>query len=437
MTVSSRRLSLIAVVFVAVGAFPTQVAGATHETFPGEATDASGIAVLAHWTGPNPYQFRAKNERQAVAFAKAYDLALENPNDMAYPRLDTSSNTITLPTLTGRGRLIAQDAASVLSAENVTSKVESSSTSIAELNSIADAVTRLRAKGVPHAELVWQTAPDQLHNRIIITVRELNEELMSSLASAFGTDLIAVSVDSGASNASAAYDRMHDVSSFWGGANWWSGVGQCTTGFGWNTGTGDGMITAAHCVYSGGTVTNSSYKPNPIGSVNANSEENWDPNNGTMHYSGQSVNRGDVALIRVKSGYHTSPNIYTGGNSDHVNRVVGQMNSRRVQLGDAVCSSGYVTNYWCGMVTATGVNVLYLTSGPNVWARSVVDASALGNTCPTHGDSGGPVYQWRSDGKAIAQGILSGSIPYAVACDIFFTDIWDAYFGLPGSLKVA
>jgi hypothetical protein len=70
-----------------------------------------------------------------------------------------------------------------------------------------------------------------------------------------------------------------------------------------------------------------------------------------------------------------------------------------------------------------------------VWARHVVDASALGNTCPTHGDSGGPVYRKRSDGTVYAVGIYSGSSPIVIGCDAFFTDIWDAYYGLPGTLK--
>jgi hypothetical protein len=61
---------------------------------------------------------------------------------------------------------------------------------------------------------------------------------------------------------------------------------------------------------------------------------------------------------------------------------------------------------------------------------------ALGNTCPTHGDSGGPVYHKRSDGKVIAYGIFSGSAPLLAACSVWMTDIWDAYVGLPGSLKV-
>jgi hypothetical protein len=70
-----------------------------------------------------------------------------------------------------------------------------------------------------------------------------------------------------------------------------------------------------------------------------------------------------------------------------------------------------------------------------VWARNVDEGYAGGNTCPTHGDSGSGVYQNRSDGRVTAFGIQSGSLPLIISCHIFFTDIWDAYYGLPGVLK--
>jgi hypothetical protein len=111
------------------------------------------------------------------------------------------------------------------------------------------------------------------------------------------------------------------------------------------------------------------------------------------------------------------------------------MASRRSQWGDAACVNGVVTGEWCGMVVGTGINILYILDGPNVWARNVVEARALGNTCPTHGDSGAPVYRKLSATRVAAVGIWSGSFPEVVACTVWFTDIWDAYFGLPGTLK--
>jgi hypothetical protein len=87
------------------------------------------------------------------------------------------------------------------------------------------------------------------------------------------------------------------------------------------------------------------------------------------------------------------------------------------------------------MVVGTGINILYLGAGPNVWARNVVEARAGGNTCPNRGDSGAPVYRKPSAGQVAAVGIFSGWSSAIIACQVWFTDIWDAYFGLPGTLK--
>jgi hypothetical protein len=111
------------------------------------------------------------------------------------------------------------------------------------------------------------------------------------------------------------------------------------------------------------------------------------------------------------------------------------MDGRRAQIGDAVCNDGMTTGPWCGAVTFTGISFLYLFDGSNVWARNIDEADALGNTCPTMGDSGAGMYQKRSDGKVTAFGIYSGGYPSGVACTVFFTDIWDSYYGLPGVIK--
>ena len=111
------------------------------------------------------------------------------------------------------------------------------------------------------------------------------------------------------------------------------------------------------------------------------------------------------------------------------------MTSRFSNLGDAACVNGVTTGEWCGAVTGTGINVLSLVNGINVWARNVVRAESGGNTCPTHGDSGAPVYRKVTGGVA-AVGIYNGGIPEVVACAAYFTDIRDSFIALPGSLKV-
>lgn len=99
--------------------------------------------------------------------------------------------------------------------------------------------------------------------------------------------------------------------------------------------------------------------------------------------------------------------------------------------------NGHVTGEWCGMVTATGANIRYIFDGINVWARHVNIAVALGPTCPTNGDSGAPVYRKLSSSRVAAVGIWSGRAALGFECQAYFTDIWDAYYGLPGTIKTA
>ena len=193
------------------------------------------------------------------------------------------------------------------------------------------------------------------------------------------------------------------------------------------------MLTAAHCISSGGNASYPNY-PN-VGTVASGSEENWSPVYGTQYYTGQSVYRGDVALIRYTS-LSSGPYIYSGAPHTSTHSGVAAMASRKAQLGDSACINGVVTGLWCGTVTATGSNIWYAGDGPNVWARNVDESFAFGSLCPTHGDSGAPVYRTRDDGNVVALGVWSGSLPTGLTCYAFFTDIRDSWTALPGYLKV-
>jgi hypothetical protein len=394
----------------------------------GSSVDTSGIEVV----GPDALQFRATDEAQAMAFDGALNLAYANRADMGYPWIDFAAKTLDLTVFDDAGQKAALLAEGGLDAAGLTIAITSARASIAKLDAIADDATRLVEAGVPNADLIWMTEPDQMNNRVVITVSKLDAALMSALASRFGTDLIAVRVRPG--GPAAAANRDSDAPAFWGGAYFTTSTGKaCTTGFAWNAGDAGDMITAAHCISTGGTISYPNYSN--VGTVRSGYEENWSDANGTQYYTGQSVYRGDVALIRYPS-YHTGPYIYSGAPHTSTYSAVAAIHSRFSQFGDAACIDGVVTGEWCGMVTQTGANIWYVINGFSVWARNVVEADALGPSCPTHGDSGAPVYQKRSDGKVTALGILSGSLPLGVDCGAFFTDIWDAYYGLPGNLKV-
>ena len=167
-----------------------------------------------------------------------------------------------------------------------------------------------------------------------------------------------------------------------------------------------------------------------IGSVTAESEESWNPGTGTVYMTGQFV-----ALIRASSsvqGY-----IYT---SCCNGAPVKEMWSRRPQSGDQYCTGGAVSGQVCGWtVDWVAGNYYYTDSGET--ARNVTHGTKR-QQCQLHGDSGGPVYTVRSDGGISAKGIISGEWIHdsyvdwyeLYSCENVFTDIWDAYWGLPGWL---
>jgi hypothetical protein len=392
----------------------------------GAIRDSSGIAVV----GDLPIQVSALTEKEAMAFDAALDLALKNRDDFGYPWIRPDTRRLELAAADADGTGLAETARSSAKIRDVATTITTAPASIGELDAIAEAVTQLNAEGFPDADLIYMTEPDQRDNLIVITVSEASPRLTSALAERFGTSLIAVRVRPIDAEA-GSLSRASDNPAFWGGAKINVPAGTCTTGFAW--GTSATMLMAAHCAPSGGNVGYTNY-PN-AGSVRSGSEENWSTSTGTQYYTNQITYRGDVALVRYNSPLTSAGRIYSGSQTSSSSKAVAGMATRRAQFSDPICNNGFITGPWCGAVLAMGSNILYAADGPNVWARNVVEGYAGGNTCPTHGDSGSPVYQNRSDGKVTAYGILSGSLPLVISCHMFFTDIRDAFDGLPGGIK--
>ena len=278
-----------------IGAMAAPAMGATsprlfdRSTFGnlGDATElgTSGVELVATIS-----QARPTNEKQAQAFADALQFASENPIDIGYPWIEPTTDALVVSAATPTGRALL--ATSPVAAPRRTRDVKFS---FGQLEQIKDEVTTLAAAGVPDADLIYRTAPDHKNNRVIITASELSQRLLRDLAGRYGTEAIAVQVDSDHRMVSPA-SRNADTSPFWGGAMISAALG-CTSGFPWLAASGVyAMLTAAHCAPNGGGV---STPAESMGTVTASSEENWSTSTGTHYYTGQSVYRGDVALIRV------------------------------------------------------------------------------------------------------------------------------------------
>jgi hypothetical protein len=347
---------------------------------------------------------------------------------MGYPWINQATGDLELTVVDDVGQTTAETGARALFA-NKKVRVIRAQASIAQLDKLADDVTRLGAKDAPDYDLIWKTEPNQRDNLVVITISKGSPELAAALADRFGTSLIAVRVQENPQASTGSRDS--DAPAFKGGAKISTPGFLCTAGFAWTTGSVNAMLTAAHCVPGGGEVSYPNYSH--AGTVNDDAEENWNSGVGTVYYTGQSVYRGDVALIRYS--YATAPYIFSGAAGAGTFTGVADMFSRRSQFGDSACDNGYVHGLWCGVVAATGLNVKYFLSEGQPWVRNVVEDDAPGWDCPGHGDSGSPIYFIKDDGNVRAKGIFSGFAFLGVACSVWYTDIWDSWTALPGVLK--
>lgn len=387
---------------------------------------ASGIAFV----GDEAYQVGVLSDGEAADWDAALMLAFENRDDFGYPWMDPKSHSLMLRPLTHEGRQKADALEPELKSASSISW-EAPPMSVAQLEDLADDVTRLSERGVAGAEFIWMTEPDQLNNRVIVTVSKATPALLGSLVQRYGTTSIAVRISP--APRFGPHDRDDDAPAFWGGAKISTPLYSCTTGFAWTASIDKSMLFAGHCAPFGGNVGYTS-RPN-VGSVASGTEENWSTTLGTVNLPGQTVYRGDLALIRYSSlsanGY-----VYDGAIHTTTNSPVTAIPSAYSKAGDVVCANGAFGGEHCGTVHKIGVDVHY-TEGvggePNVWLRNAVEVDP-DDTCPISGDSGGPIYR-RSGTNDIAVGIYSGGGPWLLTCRFFYTDIHEATVGLPGSVQ--
>ena len=427
---SSRRRSLLAFVIVAalgapaapsVAARTAGPSGAAGPKYPAPTSaDTFGIPVVTRIAQGSP-----TNEQQAQAFSDALVFAEEHPDDVGYPWIDPKTEGLELSAASIRGR-------DLLAAERMSdagvAKVRDVSRSFGELEAIKHEITTLRMNGVPDAEYLFKSTPDHRDNRIVIGVTRPSEKLFKALSDLYGTQAIAILVDPDGGGVSTGATRQTDFSPYWGGAHISTPSWNCSDAFSWRISAvgGDAMLTAAHCISTGGSV--SIGQQTNSGTVQSQAHENWSDTLGTRYYTGDNAYRGDVALIRLSSNRSSDPYIYRGGkNSSNFAPVVSyyQRNSLRndvVYVGGA--ASGETGPY---TVSEIGTDQVY-DPPSDIWARNVTVAlRGAVAPCAGDGDSGGSVFSLASGGVKAA-GVFSGFI----ACRIYFTDIYRSYVWLPG-----
>ena len=304
----------------------------------------------------------------------------------------------------------------------------------AELDQVKDDVIEWSRNPAYRDADIWQTSVERDTGRVVVSVAALTPALARHLVASYGTD-VAVEIAANR-HAELQVGRLADNSPFWGGARISVPPGSCSDAFSWRISSTPAMVTAGHCVPSGGAVASVT---SSMGTVTSGTRENWNSGVGTVTVSGYSGYHGDGAIIQVYSGKSSSATIYRGAyNSSSSSTVLG-MWSRRAQSGDQYCTGGSYSGEICGWtVDKTGVNVSYTTGEI---ARNMVTSKNKQGWCMRSGDSGGSVFTSTSSG-VYAKGVHSGAVGGGSdsygglldQCHEIFTDIWDIYYGLPGSL---
>jgi hypothetical protein len=389
---------------------------------PGSAQAGSAIDDV-DVVGPEVQQSTSTIEVEAQAISNALQLMMDHPDDFGYPWFEPSTRRLSLSAASDEASALAE-AGLFLGVEH---DLREARYSYAELQSVATEVIDLnQARRSDAWDLIWQIEPDHRNNRMILNVVEATIDLRSELATRFG-DAVAVRVQA-RPNATPLDNRQNDPSTYLGGAQIYT-PSVCSDGFARRNGTlWYGLLTAAHCIPNGGTVTCCS-PAQTMGSVLNWSHENWEPGVGTVGYSGSSINRGDVALVKLAAGRAVSPSIWRGGPTSSTTSVVRLVWARWSQNGDSFCTGGRSSGELCGWtVGVAGIDTQYNTGE---WVRNVA-AGYKSGTCASLGDSGGSVFTLYGDGVA-AKGIISGLSDF-LGCTVVFTDIQNPVQGLPGGI---
>lgn len=415
-----KRRALIFLAMVAL-VLPLRAAAASAtEATAGGRPYASGITILRSLPStPRPLPTAA-----AMALDAAQRAASQNPDNLSFPWFDRTENQLVLTASTQSGHAAATTfAAGAASLRTVPHRTTAVAHSQRHLQRILDETI-----GFGSLAAVYADYPDPANNRVILETSNASEAFLSQLAGRYDPTAIAVFVDLHP-QLPRPLSRNYDQSPFWGGAQISTPTEYCTSGLPWTDGSNYYMITAGHCATASGTV---STPAESMGWVNSY-ESSYASGVGSVQLAG--VWRGDIALIRITSGKLSDPYMYTGGVNSSSYAKVKQIWSRSPQPGDQYCTGGMSTGELCGWNTeVVGGNMTYST-GEVVhhvsWGHRGLYSGGV-----SAGDSGGPVYNVRSDGGIAAKGVISAGADGNAfnGPENVYSDVWDAWYAYPGWL---
>ncbi|MFI6817457.1 DNRLRE domain-containing protein [Nonomuraea sp. NPDC050328] len=298
-----------------------------------------------------------------------------------------------------------------------------------KLDSILDEVLDLD-ETVPAGTELFATHLWPERNLVVVQSTDASPGLRKALADRYGTYSVAIwlrtdadrldLIDDQQSQSAATDNRQVDTGKVNGGSLFASpatGDGrECTTGFAMGSAADKLMVSAGHCTAGANQMTS-------IGTVK------WDNHTdgvGTVKLPGQPTYYGDLTLINTLFR-ETSPTIFVGDQNSSLKRWVGGRYSVPAKEGDQYCTGGITSGQICRWkVTDLGWKIENKESGAKTrWLQMGKKAGR----CVNGGDSGGPVYTFRSDGYVVAKGITAVSNaktePILDVCVHGFTDFHD------------
>ena len=210
-------------------------------------------------------------------------------------------------------------------------------------------------------------------------------------ADILGTARLPVTVTAG-QRPTGLYSRQNDVPLFWGGSRYNTPVGGCSNGFALSVPGASNVyeISAGHCGDNGQGATIPG-QPSPTGTITADN------------------NARDTLAISYPAGVYGA--IYNGAYNSSTGVGVGGAVADFV--GNYICTGGASSGEHCSVqVQAVDqfVNVGYVI-GPETRA-----ALPAGQCAVAPGDSGGPAYSYRADGRVDARGTISAGITGTATC---------------------
>jgi hypothetical protein len=182
---------LFAIAFLASVVFAVGPSDPACQPRPSEsdARHRSGLA-LAPARGPCHASI---DDRLGLAYDRAYRFAEEHAADLGYPWDDRGNFTLVLSAVTAHGQVLAQQWSGL--GWEVPVRIRTVTRSFAELERIKHDLIDIARMGLPGSEDIRFTTGDSEHNRVIVGVQRLTDDVAAAIVARYGTEAVAVLVD--------------------------------------------------------------------------------------------------------------------------------------------------------------------------------------------------------------------------------------------------